>query len=262
MTQAAVAQAIPSGTEQFQPVPVRLGSSLVSKVAFAIRRFADLQLATIWTFLAPRLSVLHGDLLDVGCGEMPYRACLPEDVAYTGVDVPQANAFAMRGSDSIVAFDGVAIPFADASFDAVLCTEVLEHAAQPHALVHDIERVLKPGGSLIATVPFSARVHYAPYDFHRFTKYALAEMFAVFDEVSIEERGNDLAVIANKLVVVAMRMLPPSPQSILRWPLFALLLPLTLAFLLIAHLALAFGLGSKDDPLGYAIVATKRAKPE
>ena len=62
-----------------------------------------------------------------------------------------------------------------------------------------MRRVLKPGGTLLATVPFSARVHYAPYDVHRFTKYALTEMFAGFEAVTIEERGNDLAVIANKL---------------------------------------------------------------
>ena len=252
-----MAEAIQLRSELFQPVPVRQGSSLPSTIALRLRRIADLQLETIWTFLNPRLSVLHGSLLDVGCGEMPFRNCLPADVAYTGIDVPQAAAFAMRGSDAVIPFDGRSIPFPDASFDTVLCTEVLEHAASPRQLVGEIERVLKPGGTLIATVPFSARVHYAPYDFHRFTKFALAEMFACFDNVRIEERGNDLAVIANKLIVLALRMLRPTKWSILQWPLLVLLLPVALVFLLTAHLALALGLGSKDDPLGYSIVASK-----
>ncbi|HEV8408776.1 MAG TPA: class I SAM-dependent methyltransferase [Sphingomicrobium sp.] len=253
-----MAEAIEGLSEQFQPIPVRLDSSLRSTIAFAIRRFADLQLGTIWSFLGPRLSELRGNLLDVGCGEMPYRACLPPDLSYTGIDVAEADAFAMRASDAVVHFDGVSIPFSNASFDTILCTEVLEHAASPEALIAEIERVLKPGGMLLATVPFSARVHYAPYDFHRFTKFALKGMFASFRDVRIEERGNDIAVIANKLIVVALRMVRPSRWSIVHWPLLLLLVPFALAFLLAAHLTLALDLGSKDDPLGYSIVAVKR----
>lgn len=253
-----MAEAIHRLSEQFQPIPVRLDSSNRSRNLFAIRRFADLQLGTIWTFLEPRLSKLEGSLLDVGCGEMPYRTCLPPDLDYTGIDVAEASAFAMRGSNSVVPFDGVSIPFGDASFETVLCTEVLEHAAAPEALIAEIERVLKPGGTLLATVPFSARVHYAPYDFHRFTKYALERMFSSFRDVRIEERGNDIAVIANKLIVVALRMVRPSAWSLLHWPLLVLLLPLVLLFLLAAHLSLALKLGSKDDPLGYSIIALKQ----
>jgi SAM-dependent methyltransferase len=245
-------------SEQVQPVPLRLGSSRLSKVAFSARRFADLQLATIWMFLEPRLSELRGDLLDVGCGEMPYRSCLYPDVVYTGIDVPEASAFAMRGKEEIVAFDGVSIPFPDASFSTVLCTEVLEHAREPLKLISEIERVLKPGGRFLATVPFSARVHYSPYDFHRFTRFALVEMLSSFDEVSIEERGNDVAVIANKLVVLAMRLSRPSRWSVINWPLLVILLPLTLTFVFIAHFAMTLDLGSKDDPLGYSISASKR----
>lgn len=253
-----MAAAIQSTPEQFKPIPVRRGSSWWSTVVFAIRRFADLQLGTIWAFLEPRLSTFRGSLLDVGCGEMPYRSCLPPDLSYTGIDVPQASAFGMRRSDAIVRFDGASIPFGDASFDTILCTEVLEHTAEPEALIAEMHRVLKPGGTLIATVPFSARVHYAGHDFRRFTKYALYGMFGSFTDVRIDERGNDIAVIANKLIVLALRMTRPSRWSLLQWPLLLLVLPLGLIFLLIAHLTLALNLGSKDDPLGYSIVAIKR----
>lgn len=253
-----MAEAVQTIPEQFQPIPVRIGANWPSAVAFAVRRFADLQLDTIWAFLRPKLSRLHGSLLDVGCGEMPYRGYLPADLSYTGIDVPQAPAFAMRGSEAVVPFDGVSIPFADCSFDTVLCTEVIEHAAEPEALIAEMLRVLKSGGTVIATVPFSARVHYAPHDYRRFTKYALERLFAGFCRVRIEERGNDIAVIANKLIVLALRMIPPSRWSLLRWPLLVLVLPLGLTFLLVAHLTLFLDLGSKHDPLGYSIVAEKR----
>ena len=247
-----------SQVELFQPIPIRVDSSLPSRIAFRIRCLVDLQLGTIWTFLGPRLLSLRGDLLDVGCGEMPYRSFLPEAVRYTGIDVPQANAFAMQGNDEVIPFDGLSIPFPDASFDTVLCTEVLEHSAQPLTLIAEMERVLKPGGTLIATVPFSARVHYAPYDFHRFTKYALNRMFDAFTDVRIEERGNDIAVIANKLIVIALRLGKPSRHWLLQLPLLLPLLLLALLFLLLAHLTMALGRGSKDDSLGYSLVAEKR----
>jgi SAM-dependent methyltransferase len=252
-----MAETVRSIREQFQPIPVRLGPSVPSRIAFAVRCFADLQLGTIWAFLKPRLSRLRGNLLDVGCGDMPYRSCLSPNLAYTGIDVPQARDFSMRGANSIISFDGLSIPFPNASFDTVLCTEVLEHAAAPEALITEIQRVLKPGGTLIATVPFSARVHYAPYDFHRFSKYALTQMFAAFQDVSIEERGNDVAVIANKLIVLSIRMVSASPWSLLRWPMLLLVLPLAAIFLFLAHLSMALNLGSKDDPLGYSIIAIK-----
>lgn len=247
----------PMSAEQFRPIPIRFDGSLSSRVMFGLRRLVDLQLGTIWTFLGPQLAGLRGDLLDVGCGEMPYRSFLPDAVRYTGIDVPQASAFSMQGNEKIVPFDGASIPFPDASFDIVLCTEVLEHSPEPMALILEMKRVLRPGGKLIATVPFSARVHYAPYDFHRFSRYALDRMLGAFTDVRIEERGNDIAVIANKLIIVALRMLKPSRYLPILLLLLLPLLPVTLIFLLLAHLTIAFGLGSNDDSLGYAIVARR-----
>ena len=107
------------------------------------------------------------------------------------------------------------------------------------------------------TVPFSARVHHLPHDYHRFTHIKLAVMFADFRGVRISERGNDLTVIANKLIVVAMRLVRPSWQTVLILPAILALAPLSLAFLIIAHVSLRFGFGSRDDPLGYAISAQR-----
>ncbi len=244
-------------TEHFQPIPLRFGSSPLSRVAFKLRCVVDLQLGSIWSFIGPKLALLKGNLLDVGCGEMPYRTFLPKHIDYVGIDVPQAGAFSMQGHEEIISFDGYHIPFPDATFDTVLCTEVLEHSPEPAALIAEIGRVLKPGGTLIATVPFSARVHYAPHDFHRFSKYALAKMLGAFPDVSIEERGNDIAVLANKMVVLAVRMIHPSRWSPVRWPLLLLLVPIALCFLLLAHLTMAMKLGSLDDPLGYGLTACK-----
>lgn len=61
--------------------------------------------------------------------------------------------------------DIAAIPEPSASFDAILCTEVLEHVPDPTAALDEFSRLLKPGGRLILTAPFVSLVHFAPYHF-------------------------------------------------------------------------------------------------
>lgn len=61
--------------------------------------------------------------------------------------------------------DITAIPEPDAAFDAILCTEVLEHVPDPTDALDEFARLLKPGGKLILTAPFASLVHFAPYHF-------------------------------------------------------------------------------------------------
>lgn len=68
--------------------------------------------------------------------------------------------------------DITAIPAPDASFDAVLCSEVLEHVPEPTHALDEFARLLKPGGVLILTAPFASNVHMAPYHYcSGFSKY-------------------------------------------------------------------------------------------
>jgi hypothetical protein len=94
-----------------------------------------------------------------------------------------------------------------------------------------------------------------PYDYNRFTNYRLVQLFAGFADVQVEELGNDLAVIANKIVVATMRQIVP--LNILRWPFLLMGLPTSLLSLVIAHLSLWLDWGSKQDPLGYGLIARK-----
>ena len=242
-------------TEEFRPIPIVRGAGVLGRLAFSLRMVLDLQLLTCTRFLAPHLAALSGLVLDVGCGEMPFRGLLPAGVRYTGLDVLAADDFGMRRHPEILAFDGQHIPFPDASVDHILCTEVLEHAEDPVALIADMHRVLRPGGTLLVTVPFAARVHYAPHDYHRFTRYGLVRLFSDFKGVVIDERGDDLAVIANKLIVVCMRLGKPSRPW--RLPLLLVAGPAALVALGIAHLSLRFGWGSRADPLGYGVLARR-----
>ena len=68
--------------------------------------------------------------------------------------------------------DIVTIPAPDSSFDAILCSEVLEHVPEPTHALDEFVRLLKPGGTLILTAPFGSNVHMAPYHFCTgFSKY-------------------------------------------------------------------------------------------
>jgi len=249
-----------SKPEAFKPIPIRRGASAVSRVAYAARQWVDLQLLTCTRFLRPRLIHLKGEVLDVGCGEMPFRSFLPKDVRYLGLDVPEAVSFGMREHADIVVFDGVKIPFPDRSWDVILCTEVLEHTPEPETLVAEMLRVLRPGGTLLMTVPFSTRVHHSPHDYQRFTRFRLVLLLSGFQTVEVLERGNDYAVIANKMIVLCARLVSERNwiKRIVALAVVVLLLgPLTSLALFFAHISLLAGLGSKDDPLGYGCVAKK-----
>jgi SAM-dependent methyltransferase len=262
-TRATEAERPIAAHEAFKPIPVRRCESGISQLAFCVRQFVDLQLLTCVRFLRPRLARLNGKVLDVGCGEMPFRGFLARDVEYQGIDVPEAVSFGMRNHPEIALFDGLHIPFPDNSWDGILCTEVLEHTYDPETLVAEMLRVLRPGGTLLLTVPFAARVHHAPHDYQRFTRFGLRRMFSKFDAAQIFERGNDYSVIANKLIVLNARVLADRNwlKRILILPVVVFVFgPLAGLALVAAHVSMLLDVGSKDDPLGYGCVAKKRVE--
>ena len=244
--------------ESFQPIAVSAPSD--NWLLFYARCFADLQLLTIFLFLRGRLKSWTGRVLDVGAGESPWRDLMPR-VTYVGLDTSRSDSFGMRRRPDLVYYDGGKLPFDDNEFDHLLCTEVLEHIAEPFPFLVDLQRVLRPGGTLVLTVPWSARMHHVPHDYHRFTRYALESLLtsAGFGDVAIEERGNDVAAIANKLVVWWVNFVRPRRRASasVTWPAAVLLAPPLVAFLVITHITLLLGGATNNDPLGYGVVATK-----
>lgn len=72
---------------------------------------------------------------------------------------------------------GEELPFRDASFDAVLSLNVLEHVQNPFRCATEITRVLRPGGRLYCVVPFLAALHGYPHHYYNMTHQGLANLF-------------------------------------------------------------------------------------
>lgn len=112
-------------------------------------------------------------LLDAGAGEQQYKpfcthlkyvsqdfaAYKPENLN-RGLQMPSWD----YGKLDIIS-DITSIPEPDQSFDAILCTEVFEHVPDPIAVIKEFSRLLRKGGKLILTAPFTSMTHFAPYHF-------------------------------------------------------------------------------------------------
>jgi SAM-dependent methyltransferase len=246
--------------EKFKPISVKPPSSNVA--AFVLRRAIDLQLNTIAKYLRPAMANLRGKIIDVGAGESPWREWLPKSASYFGIDVGNADEFGMQANDGdITYYDGRTIPFSDASFDGALCIEVLEHVEKPEELIKEVARCLVSGATLLLSVPWSARRHHIPHDYHRFTRERLKLLLETngFTQIEIKERGTDISVIANKLVVLSTRLAPAHGFWRALWtlPLLIVVAPITIGFLISAHVTEWLGFGAKEDPLGYFVQATR-----
>lgn len=247
--------------ERFKPISVKPPSR--GPLRFKLRSLVDLQLGTIATELRPEMALLNGCVLDVGAGESPWREWLPGSCSYQGIDIVNAHDYGMStNKPDITYYDGVKIPFPDESFDAAICIEVLEHAASPDTLISEISRILKIGAPLLMSVPWSARRHHIPYDFHRFTRERLEMLLRAhgFDQIVVRERGNDIGVIANKLTILTWQLLCPNRRVDGFWtiPLAIPIGMMATAILCAAHVSMYLKRGSKEDPLGYFVKAIRR----
>ncbi|MBN1635430.1 MAG: class I SAM-dependent methyltransferase [Deltaproteobacteria bacterium] len=117
-----------------------------------------------------RLDLSPGSrVLDAGCGTGRHltEAFRSMGVNVVGIDMKRQDATKARnmlnqmrlenesggGSANVMISDITRLPFQDESFDIVICSEVLEHIPDHHKAVQEIVRVLKPGKSLVVSVP-------------------------------------------------------------------------------------------------------------
>ena len=114
-------------------------------------------------------------LLDAGCGDQLYRQYCDhlnykaQDLGKFEVDLtPAMNTYTEKYAYGKIDYVGDIwnIDERDGTFDAILCTEVLEHIAYPIETIKEFSRLLKPGGKLILTAPSNCLRHMDPFYFY------------------------------------------------------------------------------------------------
>lgn len=132
---------------------------------------------------------LGGNVLDIGGGSSPYALYFKKETRLINLDIE-------LNPNTDVISDAHLLPFATASLDAVVCTNVLEHLRDPQKCINEITLTLKPSGELIIIVPFMFKVHPNPEDHWRFTWQCLEHIFAEnYEIIDHKVSGGRLALI-------------------------------------------------------------------
>jgi SAM-dependent methyltransferase len=160
--------------------------------------------------------------------------------------------------------DGCALGFRDASFDTVLCLQVLEHVFEPIRMVDEIGRVLKPGGKAVFLIPQTSTTHLAPHYHQNLSRYWIARALprAGLEIVEHHPLGGVWSSMASRLIyffLQAARVPGMSDAAIRRGPLFYLLFPLMALYALVSiPICLVLGLGDlKEEPNNHLVVARR-----
>lgn len=115
---------------------------------------------------------LHGKVLDLG-GEKRSGYLTHVEGTY---HVTTVNISTETGCDVVHDLEVTPLPFDNASYDAVILNNTIEHIYHARELVCDALRILRPGGQIIITAPFLFPVHPSPHDYWRFTDEAVRTM--------------------------------------------------------------------------------------
>ena len=166
----------------------------------------------LYSAISELSGMVTGKILDYGCGSRPYEHLFSRATKYTGIDVT-SSGHNHETSKVDVFFDGVRIPFPDSSFDSVVAFEVFEHLFDLPNALSEINRVLRPNGRLLISVPFVWDEHEQPFDFARYTSFALEALASQEDFVVLERRTTSSHFLAIQQLMLAYLSQAVLPQG-------------------------------------------------
>lgn len=119
-------------------------------------------------------SYAKGHLLDLGCGAVPLYGVY-NHLSDTITCVDWEGSMHHNKHLDVVADLNNDLPLENSTYDTIILSDVLEHIKKPRQLWDEMYRVLKRDGHLLMNVPFYYQIHEEPYDYYRYTKYALID---------------------------------------------------------------------------------------
>lgn len=145
--------------------------------------------------IAEHAKELKGVMMDFGCGSKPYQS-LFEVEKYIGVDFENPGHPHINEKIDVF-YDGHSIPFEDNHFDSVFSSEVFEHIFNLDEILKEINRVMKPGATLLITCPFAICEHEVPHDFARYSSYGIKSMLerSGFEILQQDKTGNSIETV-------------------------------------------------------------------
>jgi SAM-dependent methyltransferase len=206
-------------------------------------------------FLLNAQERFYGDIYDLGCGDAPYKDFfLSRGTTYTGVDWSNSQHDV---NPDIVADLNEPLPIDSGVADCVVCLSVIEHLISPQTLLDESHRILKRDGSLVLQVPWQWWIHEAPYDFFRFTPYALHSLLekSGFSDISVQPQSGFFTTWLLKFNYF-LRRLVRGPVA-LRAIIIAALYPVWFVNQLIAPMLDRFDRHWAAEAMGYFVTARK-----
>jgi SAM-dependent methyltransferase len=144
---------------------------------------------SLWLASAPLLAAhCRGLVLDAGSGRCAWRATILRTASgYESIDIAPRGAITPTWIGDITSMSAIE----DARFHTVVCQQVLEHVRRPWLAMAEFNRVLKPAGKLIVSIPHLSRRHELPHDYFRFTQEGLGALLedAGFRIVEVQPFG-------------------------------------------------------------------------
>lgn len=149
-----------------------------------------------------------GRLIDLGCGKVPlfeaYKDFITENICVDWQNSSHDSDFIDFECDL-----NSRLPFEDAEFDTVILSDVLEHIREPKIIWKEMSRIMKRNGHALISVPFFYWIHEAPFDYFRYTKYALYYFIESngFEIVEFDITGGMLEIITD-IIAKHLQVMP------------------------------------------------------
>lgn len=224
----------------------------------------------IWVSSQCRQLPAGSKVLDVGAGSCPYRNQL-QHCEYKTQDFQQLTSSQLRnGSYGQIDYvcDASSIPVEDASFDVIICTEVLEHILEPIKVIEEFSRILKPGGKVLLSAPLGSGIHQEPHHYYGgFTPFWYKSVLERngFKEIQVEENRGSYAFFSQESIRFVASTKPwklkTNVISRLLWlPIWIALSPVLAIAIPIISRTLDKYDAEKKFTVGYHIVAQKGFK--